>query len=179
MMRDLKQRFVDGLILCSLELTDAHRRELERAAVPVVVIGGPPAGTRVDTVRADSRKGAAEAVRHLHAVGRRRIAFVNGPPNTAPGRSRRAGYLDGLRRCGLERDDDAGRGRRRLHGRARSRRLRAPARAREARRDLLRQRPPRRRARSRRSAPPTSTCPATSQSWGWTTRRSPSSPGRR
>ena len=84
---------------------DEHRRELERAAVPVVVIGGPEAETRVDTVRADSRKGAAEAVRHLHDVGRRRIAFVNGPPNTVPGRSRHAGYLDGLADCGLERDE--------------------------------------------------------------------------
>jgi LacI family transcriptional regulator, galactose operon repressor len=104
-IRDLKRRFVDGLILCSLEIGDEHRRELERATVPVVVISGPAASTRVDTVRADSRKGAAEAVRHLHEVGRRRIAFVNGPPNTAPGSSRRLGYLDGLRDCGLEVDD--------------------------------------------------------------------------
>jgi LacI family transcriptional regulator len=58
-----------------------------------------------DTVRAYSRKGAAAAVRHLHAEGRRRIAFVNGPQHTAPGTSRRLGYLDGLRASGLDRDD--------------------------------------------------------------------------
>ena len=105
MLRDLKHRFVDGLILASLDLTDAHAEELGRAAAPVVVIGRPTAGTQVDTVRAYSRKGAAEAVRHLHAVGRSRIAFVNGPTHTAPGSSRRRGYLDGLRSCGLSRDD--------------------------------------------------------------------------
>jgi len=104
-VRDLKQRFVDGLILASLRLTEAHARELERAAVPVIVIGVPPKGTRVDTVRTQSRKGAAEAVRHLHAGGRRRIGFVNGPPQTVPGSARRLGYLDGLRACGLARDD--------------------------------------------------------------------------
>jgi LacI family transcriptional regulator len=60
----------------------------------------------VDTVRAYSRRGAAEAVRHLHAVGRSRIAFVNGPTHTVSGSSRRRGYLDGLRSCGLERDDE-------------------------------------------------------------------------
>ena len=105
MLRDLKHRFVDGLILASLDLTEAHAVELERAAAPVIVIGRPTRGTRVDTVRAHSRRGAAEAVRHLHALGRRRIAFVNGPTHTAPGSSRRLGYLDGLRSCGLSRDD--------------------------------------------------------------------------
>jgi LacI family transcriptional regulator len=104
MVRDLKHRFVDGLILASIDLTEAHADELRHAAVPVVVIGRPPKGTSIDTVRAHSRKGAAEAVRHLHRCGRRRIAFVNGPEHTAPGSGRRFGYLDGLRSCGLARD---------------------------------------------------------------------------
>jgi LacI family transcriptional regulator len=105
MVRDLKHRFVDGLILASLYLTDAHADELRRAAAPVVVLGRPTRHIRVDTVRAHSRKGAREAVRHLHAAGRRRIAFVNGPQHTAPGSSRRLGYLDGLRSTSLVRDD--------------------------------------------------------------------------
>jgi LacI family transcriptional regulator len=106
MVRDLKHRFVDGLILASLYLTDEHADELRRAAAPVVVIGRPTKGTPVDTVRAHSRKGAADAVRHLHATGRRRIAFVNGPQHTVPGTLRRLGYLDGLRSCRLRRDDE-------------------------------------------------------------------------
>jgi LacI family transcriptional regulator len=105
MVRDLKHRYVDGLILASLYLTEAHADELRSAATPVVVIGRPSKGTPVDTVRAYSRKGAAEAVRHLYAAGRRRIAFVNGPTHTAPGSARRLGYLDGLRSCGLPRDE--------------------------------------------------------------------------
>jgi LacI family transcriptional regulator len=105
MVRDLKHRFVDGMILASLYLTDAHATELTRAAAPVIVIGRPTKGTPVDTVRAYSRRGAAEAVRHLRGVGRRRIAFVNGPQHTAPGSSRQLGYLDGLRSCALPRDD--------------------------------------------------------------------------
>jgi LacI family transcriptional regulator len=105
MIHDLKHRFVDGLILASLHLTDAHAEELRRAAAPVIVIGRPTTGTPVDTVRAYSRKGASEAVRHLHAAKRSRIAFLNGPQHTAPGSSRRLGYLDGLRSCSLARDD--------------------------------------------------------------------------
>ncbi|MGZ4338838.1 MAG: LacI family DNA-binding transcriptional regulator [Gaiellaceae bacterium] len=105
-LADLKQRYVDGLILCSLDFTDAHAEAVVGAAVPVAVIGNPPEGTKVDTVRANSSHGAADAVRHLHACGRRRIAFVNGPERTAPGAARRRGYLDGLRSSKLERDDE-------------------------------------------------------------------------
>ena len=105
MLGDLKHRYVDGLILASLYLTDAHAEELRRTAAPVVLLGRPTKETEVDTVRAHSRKGAAAAVRHLHAGGRRRIAFVNGPQHTVSGSSRRLGYLDGLRVCGLARDD--------------------------------------------------------------------------
>jgi LacI family transcriptional regulator len=105
LLRDLKQRYVDGLILASLDFTDAHAAAVARAAVPVILIGRPAKKAPVDTVRANSRRGAAEAVKHLHAVGRRRIAFVNGPEKTAPGSARRLGYLDGLRACGLDRDE--------------------------------------------------------------------------
>lgn len=105
-LADLKQRYVDGLILCSLDFSDDHAAAIAAAAVPVAVIGNPTKGAKVDTVRANSRHGAAEAVRHLHGCGRRRIALVNGPERTAPGSARKLGYLDALRSCGLERDDD-------------------------------------------------------------------------
>ena len=105
-VRDLRHRFADGLILASLQVTHEHVEELRKAATPVVVIGRPGRdGLPVDVVRAYSRKGAAEAVQHLHAAGRRRIALLNGPQHTVPGSERRLGYLDGLRRCGLRRDD--------------------------------------------------------------------------
>jgi len=105
-LADLKQRYVDGLILCSLDFTEAHAEAVASAPVPVAVIGRPTKGAKVDTVRPNSRAGAAEAVRHLHAHGRRRIAFVNGPEQTAPGSARKLGYFDALRSCGLDRDDD-------------------------------------------------------------------------
>src|ERR1044072_3465859 len=100
-LEDLKQLYVDGLILVSLEFTPRHAEAVENAAVPVVVIGNPGKGVKVDTVHPNSRRGAADAVRHLHVLGRRRIALVNGPERTAPGSARKLGYLDALRACGL------------------------------------------------------------------------------
>ena len=102
MVRDLKHRFVDGLILV---LAAPDRRSRRRAAAR----GGagdrdrpPPKGTPVDTVRAYSRKGAAEAVRHLHAVGAaadrvRERAAAHGARVVAPPRLPRRAAL--VRAC--------------------------------------------------------------------------------
>ena len=125
MIRDLRHRYVDGLILACLHVTEEHAAELSVSAAPVVVIGRPTAGTPVDTVRAYSRKGAAEAVRHLHAAGRTRIAFVNGPTHTVSGlvAAARLPRRAALVRAAAGRAAD--RGRERLHGRARAQRGRA------------------------------------------------------
>lgn len=106
LLDDLKQRYVDGLILCSLDVTPAHVDAVRGAAVPVTIIGRVPKEAGIDTVRANSRRGAADAVRHLHSLGRTRIALVNGPEGTAPGSARKLGYLDALRSCGLERNEE-------------------------------------------------------------------------
>ncbi|MEV5609313.1 LacI family DNA-binding transcriptional regulator [Streptomyces sp. NPDC052225] len=105
-LRSLGDRTSDGLIICPIRITDDHVEALRTAAGPVVVIGSLPDGVPVDSVRADSVAGAALAVRHLHDTGRRRIAFVNGPPDTVPGHNRARGYRDALADCGLVYDPD-------------------------------------------------------------------------
>lgn len=105
-LRSLRQRYVDGMILCPLRVTDRHLEELDRAQAPVVVIGLLPDGCAVDNVRVDSRPGVALAIQHLVDGGRRRIALVDGPIDTVPGASRYRGYQEGLRQAGLEEDAD-------------------------------------------------------------------------
>jgi LacI family transcriptional regulator len=43
-LADLKQRYVDGLILVTLQFTDAHAKAIADATVPVAVIGNPTNG---------------------------------------------------------------------------------------------------------------------------------------
>ncbi|WP_026875330.1 LacI family DNA-binding transcriptional regulator [Jiangella gansuensis] len=104
-LASLSQNYVDGLILCPLRVTDRHVEALRATAVPVVVIGLLPDDVPVDNVRADSRVGARAAVEHLHETGARRIAFIDGPLDTVPGRARYDGYRMGLEACGLTPDD--------------------------------------------------------------------------
>lgn len=106
-LASLSQNYVDGLILCPLRVTDRHVEALRQTAVPVVVIGLLPDDVPVDNVRADSRVGARLAVEHLAEAGARRIAFIDGPLDTVPGRARYDGYKRGLAAAGLVDGDDA------------------------------------------------------------------------
>ncbi|ARQ70946.1 LacI family DNA-binding transcriptional regulator [Streptomyces marincola] len=104
-LHSLGDRTSDGLILCPIRITDEHVAALTAAAGPVVVIGSLPDGVPVDSVRADSVAGSALVVAHLHGTGRRRIAFVNGPSDTVPGRNRGHGYRTALAAHGLPYDE--------------------------------------------------------------------------
>ena len=91
---------VDGVLLASLHGDDPLPRKLEEAGVPVVLVGRPATATRASYVDADNRGGAAVAVQHLLARGRRRIATITGPLDMAPGLDRLDGYRDALRAAG-------------------------------------------------------------------------------
>jgi LacI family transcriptional regulator len=105
LLRRLAHRYVDGMIISPIRVTDAHVEALTASPVPVVVIGQLPNDVPVDNVRTDSRTGVALAVDHLVAAGRTRIAFVNGPLDTVPGVARDAGFRAALPRHGLAVDE--------------------------------------------------------------------------
>lgn len=50
----------------------------------------------------DERSGAAQAARHLIALGHTRIALVGGPPNVISARERRSGFVEALNAAGLD-----------------------------------------------------------------------------
>jgi len=92
LVRSLGRGYVDGLVLSPLRVTDELVQAIRQAPVPVVVLGNLPDDAGIDTVRADSGRGMELVVAHLVDEGRRRLAFLNGPADTTPGRARRAGF---------------------------------------------------------------------------------------
>ncbi|HVC72770.1 MAG TPA: LacI family DNA-binding transcriptional regulator [Mycobacteriales bacterium] len=101
----LTGQHVDGVLLVSLHGMDTLPGQLEARGVPTVLCGRPLAGQPVACVDADNRGGARQAVAHLVAGGRRRIAAIRGPADMTVGQERHAGYLDGLAEAGLAADD--------------------------------------------------------------------------
>ncbi|MFI0371159.1 LacI family transcriptional regulator [Actinomadura sp. KC06] len=97
----LTTQHVDGVLLTSLHAEDPLPAKLEANGVPTVLGGRPPGLSPVSYVDVDNRSGAREAVAHLVAAGRRRIATIAGPQDMGVGIDRLAGYRDALAAAGL------------------------------------------------------------------------------
>jgi DNA-binding LacI/PurR family transcriptional regulator len=95
---------VDGAMLVSLHGADPLPAFLADRGIPVVVGGRPTRGIGVDVVDVDNVQGALQAVRHLIALGRRRILTVTGPLDMAPAQDRLAGYRSALAEAGIDSD---------------------------------------------------------------------------
>ncbi len=93
---------VDGLIVMP---AGRHHHgvlvEQQLQGRPMVVVDRLVEFVDTDSVTADNRVGAREAVRHLAAHGHRRIAFLGGARSIWTTRERHVGYSDGLLTLGI------------------------------------------------------------------------------
>jgi DNA-binding LacI/PurR family transcriptional regulator len=90
---------VDGLVLCGATLPAAELQAI-RQLVPLVLINRDVAG--VASVSADNAGGAGQAIRHLRALGHRRVGFVGGPEGSRSHQRRLLGARAGAEQHGLE-----------------------------------------------------------------------------
>ena len=95
---------VDGLIIIGRKLNDRGIAKLVELGANFVVWGPPLPGQRYVSVGSDGVSGAAQAVRHLIQLGRRRIAFIGGDEDETETWLRRRGYEQELQRAGLPLD---------------------------------------------------------------------------
>ncbi len=88
---------VDGVLLISSHESDPLRRSLVDAGIPTVACGVPPGDIgALPTVSVDEVASARTVAAHLRDAGRRRIAMISGPDDTAGGRGRLAGFREEL-----------------------------------------------------------------------------------
>ena len=97
-----EHRGVDGLIVMGLGRENEELAPILSSDNPCVFIDFDPIGRNVGYVMSNSIEGMARVVRHLHALGRRRIAHITGLANTTPGANRLLGYRGEMERLGLE-----------------------------------------------------------------------------
>jgi DNA-binding LacI/PurR family transcriptional regulator len=102
--RYLMSGHVDGVILVSLHANDPLPGDLHARGIPFVIGGRPAGDVAASYVDVDNRDGARSAVRHLTALGRRRIATITGPTDMSVGIDRLEGYRDALAEAGLVAD---------------------------------------------------------------------------
>ncbi len=100
-LRSLRERRVDGVIVCSARLPNATFWPLlEQYGAAVVVNRRAPADV-ASSVRIDYASGMRRAVAHLFASGRRNIAFLTGLVQAFGGRERMRGFEAALEDAGV------------------------------------------------------------------------------
>lgn len=99
-LEELCARQVDGIvILVSLDL-DMEFIRGAREEIPFIAID-VDLGSDLPAVLVDQEKGSLLAVRHVTALGHRRIAFICGPTGWRASRLRKEGWMKALKRAGL------------------------------------------------------------------------------
>jgi len=103
----LLDRQVSGIIfvsgLSADTTTDPDRyRKLASRPMPIVLITGYLAGVEAAFVSCDDRTAGELAVRHLAALGHRRIGFLSGPARYLPVQRKLAGYRQAMAEIGPE-----------------------------------------------------------------------------
>lgn len=98
-IRSMRGR-VDGLIVLSPHLDAANLATSMAGRLPILLMNGGDGAGRPSIV-VDNHGGAVQAVEHLVATGRRRIAHISGPTGNLEAEARLAGYLEAMARAGL------------------------------------------------------------------------------
>ncbi|MFF2996560.1 LacI family DNA-binding transcriptional regulator [Streptomyces sp. NPDC057950] len=93
---------VDGVLLVSVHEHDPLPGLLEDMGLPTVLAGRRSADESLSHVHSDNAGGAAAAVEHLLARGRRTIGTISGPLDMDVARSRLQGWRETLEKAGHE-----------------------------------------------------------------------------
>jgi LacI family transcriptional regulator len=101
----LQERKVDGMIVLTGKLADETLIEMA-ANIPVVVTGRRLTAKGLFSIDFDNTEGASLAVRHLHALGHNRVAFISGPLDHPDANERLQGFKSEILKKGMSLDEE-------------------------------------------------------------------------
>ena len=106
-LSSLGRGYADGLIISPIVTSPEITRSISHLGIPTVLVGTLPSGLSIDNVYVDSAKGIEQTVAHLKDLGKKKIALVNGPVATNPGRRRNKGFQDAMTKYKLKFDAES------------------------------------------------------------------------
>jgi LacI family transcriptional regulator len=96
-----RQKLYGVVLLPPISENDALVELLKGRGCRYVRIASAPVDAAAHLVVSNDRAVCAEAARHLVDLGHTRIAAITGPEGLQSGEERKAGFVEGLRACGL------------------------------------------------------------------------------
>ena len=101
----LLERRVDGLIVANASLDFTPPEQVQRHAVPTVLVSRSARNASLPAIVGDDRTALSLVVDHLLALGHRKIAHIAGPLDMSTGLFRRDGFVEAIERRGLASSD--------------------------------------------------------------------------
>lgn len=92
---------IRALLLVPIADDQSYLEGERQLGTPVIAVDRPARNLVADSVVLQNRKGMAEAVRALTAIGHRKIGFISNPFEMYTQRERLAGYREALREVGV------------------------------------------------------------------------------
>mgnify|MGYP001035113358 CR=1 FL=1 len=98
----LPQQHYDGVIIAFLDEADSQRMLLRtQKKIPMVLITSDPAQEQINNIFLDARNAMYTATAHLISLGRHKLSFVGGSPDSVIAAEKYKGFLDALTENGL------------------------------------------------------------------------------
>jgi len=98
----LLRRRIDGILLVPASSSPDPIRLIQKQGIPVVVLDRQIPDVDVDTVRADSEKGAYQLVKHLISLGHHQITMLAGPQGVSTAVDRVDGFCRAFGEAGFD-----------------------------------------------------------------------------
>jgi LacI family transcriptional regulator len=96
---------VDGIIIAPVGTSFDHLIRIREYGVSLVIVDRYSPELELPYITSDNFQGAFDAVNYLISLGHREIACIQGIRNSQPNRERVKGYMEALKRHGIELDN--------------------------------------------------------------------------
>ena len=105
-VQDMRERHIDGLIICSASFSAEQRRKLLEYGIPIVAVNNQAAEEYRYSIYHDDVDGSRQVARHLIDLGHRRIAYLGNPLSGRTTLDRLTGFRQEMDATGLTIPDE-------------------------------------------------------------------------
>ena len=103
-VRRMIERKVEGVAVMTSEMEESLIGQLTDRHIPLAFVDVGPKAPHISNICVNYQAGVRQAVRHLHRLGHRRMAFIQGPLNLKSARLRREAFLAAFTEAQLDTD---------------------------------------------------------------------------
>jgi DNA-binding LacI/PurR family transcriptional regulator len=100
-IKTMGERRVDGIIVCSGNVTARHGRQFQHQGIPIVAVDNQTIEDYQYSISHDHYYGSCQLSEHLLNMGHSKIAYLGNPRSTRVNRERQKGFLDTLTQANL------------------------------------------------------------------------------